>query len=116
MSKGPNHKRKSLKERFEAKVERLPSGCWRWTGYITDRGYGGIVEGGKNGRSLYAHRVAYALYVGPIPDGLQTDHLCRNRWCVNPDHLEAVTQQENILRGDMPSAVIRRGGRAEPKV
>ena len=55
-------------------------------------------------RTEWAHRVSYELFRGPIPDGLQIDHLCRIRHCVNPDHLEAVTQRENILRGTSPSA------------
>jgi len=53
---------------------------------------------------FYAHRLAYERARGPIPDGLVIDHLCRNRWCCNPDHLEAVTNEENILRGFSPPA------------
>lgn len=73
------------------------SGCWNWTGTIADTGYGRV-------RKAYAHRVAYEFWIGPIPDGLQIDHLCRNRRCFNPEHLEAVTQRENILRGESPMA------------
>jgi len=88
--------RATLRERFEAKFIPEPmSGCWIWTAWLSD-GYGLIKN---DGRTIIAHRLAYELYKGPIPDGLELDHLCRNRCCVNPDHLEPVTRQANILRG-----------------
>lgn len=83
------------KARLLAKVEVLPDGCWRWVGNITGR-YGSMVF---RGRDVRAHRVAYEVFVGPIPDGLQIDHLCRNTHCVNPEHLEPVTAAENKRRG-----------------
>lgn len=73
------------------------SGCWLWSGPLFNTGYGAILHAAKNGQ--LAHRVVYERERGPIPTGLQIDHLCRVRCCVNPDHLEPVTQQENIRRG-----------------
>lgn len=83
-------------DRFLARVTDAPGGCWQWTGYLMPNGYARI---SVNGERQYAHRVAYEAVRGPIPDGLVIDHLCRNRGCVNPDHLEAVTQRTNVLRG-----------------
>lgn len=79
-------------------------GCWNWTGPIGRSGYGIIgipIEGGENRtKHISAHRFSYEHFVGPIPQGLQLDHLRRNRACVNPAHLEAVTRKENLLRGE----------------
>jgi len=79
--------------------------CWTWTGYTSGFGYGRVKLRSGAQRTANAHRVFYECLVGPIPDGLQLDHLCRVRNCVNPDHLEPVTQRENVLRGVGLSAV-----------
>lgn len=84
-----------------AKVAKDPSGCWFWMAARRSHGYG-VFWNGK--RQVYAHRHSYECFVGPIPEGLTIDHLCRVRYCVNPDHLEPVTQKENNLRGESTMA------------
>jgi hypothetical protein len=81
--------------RFWSKVG-FTEGCWIWLAGRFSEGYGAFFFEGQN---VGAHRMAYELLVGPIPEGMQLDHLCRSRACVNPQHLEIVTQLENIKRG-----------------
>lgn len=89
-----------IEERFWAKVEPEPnSGCWIWVGGRVGAGYGALSVGRVEEGNVYAHRLAYTLFRGPIPDGLEPDHLCRLRPCTNPAHLELVTRSENNRRG-----------------
>ena len=81
--------------RLMSYVRLDPSGCWIWTGSSRGKGYGQM---GWQGRICYAHRVSYALLVGPLVEGLEIDHLCRVRACVNPAHLDQVTHLVNMCR------------------
>lgn len=91
-------------DRFLDSISPEPmSGCWLWTGRISHKGYGHFSIGAGRRelqKQFGAHRLSYMLNVGPIPEGLCLDHLCRVRCCVNPDHLEPVTSRVNTLRGE----------------
>jgi len=87
---------KTVAERFWEKVDKA-DGCWEWTAYKDARGYGSF---NLNGRPIRAHQYSYQEAYGPVPQGLEIDHRCRNTGCVKPTHLEAVTHQENISRGN----------------
>ena len=96
-----------LAEYLRDRIDKTDDGCWLWTGaFITppkgrhDR-YGLAIHRSLPKRKTMAHRAVYEHLVGPIPEGFQLDHLCRVRECVNPAHLEPVTQQENIRRGEV---------------
>lgn len=92
--------------RFNAKINRDGAGgCWLWTASTGSHGYGQTWDGNN---VLLAHRVAHQLWIGPIPDGLVVDHLCNIKRCVNPAHLEAKTDRENVLRGVGPTAKLAR--------
>lgn len=88
--------RMSIEDRFWSKVEKQFCGCWLWHGTMFSTGYGSFKA---NGQIKVAHRLSYQFLKGEIPEGLQLDHLCRVRKCVNPEHLEPVTRKENLLRG-----------------
>lgn len=85
-----------MDERFSSKVMQVPDGCWLWTGTTDSSGYGQYKH---LGRSRIAHRYVYEQLVGDIPEGLEIDHLCRVRSCVNPTHMDPVTYSENQRRG-----------------
>ena len=88
------------KDRFSDLIFIAENGCWDWQGAENGTGYGVFYDGNKK---CYAHRYSYSIFKGDIPIDLQIDHLCRNRRCVNPAHLEVVTCKENIRRGDHPN-------------
>lgn len=81
----------------------LENGCLEWRGWQTRNGYGQVKT--ATGEIARVHRLAYEAFVGPIPEGFVVDHLCRNRKCWNPSHLEAVTQRTNVMRGEGLAAV-----------
>lgn len=102
-----HHSRRSVEQRLAEKTERRGS-CLIWTGAVGTSGYG-VIGTGEAKKTDYAHRVAYRAAYGEIPVGKHIDHLCAVRTCVNPEHLEAVTQGENNRR----AWIIRRGLRRE---
>src|SRR2546427_3190282 len=92
----------SLRERIENLSMPVPeSGCWLWTASVNNKGYAYITI---DGRRRLGHRIAYELWKGDIPEGLELDHLCRVPSCVNPDHLQPVSHRDNVLAGKSPTA------------
>lgn len=85
-------------DRFWSNVDvpAQPSCCWEWIGERNHKGYGRV---SINASRFVVHRVAYSLLIEPVPEDMQIDHLCRTRYCVNPDHLQPVTNRENLVRG-----------------
>ena len=99
--------RKGVLERIQEKIFVAPDGCWLWTASVCGGGYGRIAIG--SGKYKRAHRAYYELIIGKVPDGLVLDHKCKKRSCVNPYHLEAVTQKENVWRGNMVKNICKHG-------
>ncbi len=119
-----------LLDRFASKVDRcgpVPEyapdlgPCWIWSGFISSDGYGiASIPTGTRGADVWrAHRMFYELLIAPVPKGLVIDHLCRVRHCVNPHHLEPVTNAENLRRGKIARRAARdaapQGGWANPR-
>ena len=92
-----------LPENFMRLVRRDPNGCLTWCGVVSKTGYPQYSP--SHAKTYRAHRFAYERVIGPIPEKMTIDHLCRNRSCVNVDHMEVVSNRENVLRGTGPSAI-----------
>lgn len=105
----PGHQRRKHPTEYEPEDRGFPAGkCWIWKRAVDTHGYGVVV---RAGHSIRAHRLVYERHVGPIPDGLDLDHLCRVRDCVNPTHLEPVSRSENIARGEGAAGIVARTGK-----
>lgn len=94
-----------LGHRFATKVEIDANGCWLWTASLNEKGY---AQFKAEGRTQRAHKYTWQWVNGPVPLGLELDHTCRVRRCVNPDHLGPVTHRENVIRGDLVATTRRR--------
>lgn len=92
----PTHRQRSDVVKFLEKVEIVPGGCWGWKGRVSDNGY--TYYRSREHGVYHGHRMSYLLFVGPLDPDKEIDHLCRNKGCVNPDHLEQVTASTNLRR------------------
>lgn len=100
---------KKTLHRFQKKIELdLLTGCWNWTAATIKSGYGYF---SYNGKPRLSHRISYEHWNGKIPNGLHIDHICRNRLCANPSHLEVVTNKENCNRGVHPKGIYHHYGK-----
>lgn len=96
----------NTKDRFLSKIKKLDNGCWIWNGFLDKKGYGYFkIKLGIPGLQIMAHRASYLLFIGDLIKGLEIDHLCRNRACVNPEHLEQISHKENNRRSESPTAI-----------
>lgn len=104
MSNAVSKSLSTLATRIQSKIRISENGCVEWTGKRLRGGYGMVGSGGfgSKRRTLYVHRVVYQMWRGPVPPGLELDHLCRNKACCNPLHLEPVTRSVNVRRGLAP--------------
>lgn len=114
----PEQIRESNTSRLINLMSPHENGCWEWLGHRTKEGYGSMYASGRGpaGNGYKASRMSHELFVGPIPAGLQVDHICTNTGCVNPDHLESVTNDENQRRRALRATHCRRGHPVEPLV
>lgn len=96
-NKGFGENPKGMMERFNSKYTIQKNGCWDWIGQVYPNGYGSLWVRGKN---VFAHRFSYQMFNGAIPEKLTVDHLCKNRKCVNPFHLDLTTRVDNVQRSN----------------
>ncbi len=92
------------------RVWQSPDGCWVWTLTRNKTGYGVIRIGGRKGNTVLVHKLAYELYIGEVPKDWDLHHLCANKLCCNPAHIELLSPQEHFLRGNHPYAIAHRNG------